>query len=278
MIKISMMSYTMSRQKESFDLREMLKLTAELNLDGIDFVRLHDTPARELRKMTDDLGIPVVCHTFFASLNHATSAERQPALDAVKEGVEAAVELGAPTVMIPTPNKGDTFTRDQARSNWIEGLKEAKPIADEAGVTLTVENFPGANSPFVLADDVLHAVNEVPGLKLTFDSGNAGSGEDPATSFQECSDYVVHAHFKDWYRSDSPDEGYRQMLDGRYYKSALIGEGVIDHKSVMRAMKAAGYNGCVNIEYEGNEYAADDAVRRATDYLRRLDAEITASA
>ena len=160
MIKTSMMSDTMSRQKESFDLREMLKLTAELNLDGIDFVQLHDTPARELRKMTDDLGIPVVCHTFFASLNQATSAERQAALGTVKEGVEAAVELGAPTVMIPTPHKGDTFTRDQARSNWIERLREAKPIADEAGVTLAVENFPGANSPFVLADDAVRRATD----------------------------------------------------------------------------------------------------------------------
>jgi sugar phosphate isomerase/epimerase len=60
------------------------------------------------------------------------------------------------------------------------------------------------------------------------------------------------------------------MLDGRYYRSALIGEGVVDHRAVIAAMKEAGYDRCINIEYEGNKYRAAEGVRRATETLRAL--------
>jgi sugar phosphate isomerase/epimerase len=268
-MKLSMMSYTVARQKDHFDLKRMLDLTAELGMGGIDFVTLHDETPKTLKKMCDDRGIKVVCHTFMADLNHPTAQERQPGVETCKQGIENAVALGAPVVMLPTPAKPERSSAE-SRRNWIEGLKEVAPIAQDAGVTLTVENFPGKESPFVTADHFLEAAAEVPGLKLTYDSGNAGSGEDPAESFRRTASYAVHAHFKDWSVSDEPKEGYREMLDGRYYAPALIGEGCIPHKEIVEAMKSAGYDGFINIEYEGNKYDPYEGIRRAVDYLRRL--------
>jgi len=269
MMKLSMMSYTMARQPEHFDLEEMLKLTRELDLDGIDFVGLHDKTAKELRKMADDHGVPVICHTFSADFDHEDDAARKSAVEGSKQSIDDAVELGAPVVMIPTGGKAGE-DRNAARRRWIRGLKELQPFAREAGVVLTVENFPGAESPFVIAADMLEAVREVPEFKITFDNGNAAGGEDPAESFARCAEHVVHAHFKDW-TIVGQNEGTR-MLDGRWYKPALIGEGIVDHKSCLAAMQAAGYDGHIDIEYEGNDYKPADAVRRAVDYLRELGA------
>lgn len=269
-MRYSMMSYTMARQP-GFNIKEMLKLTVDLKLDGVDFVTLYDQKAADLRKMTDDLGIPVVCHTFSADLNHPSPDERKAGLDACKRGVEAAVELGAPVVMLITPAKNG-LDRHASRRNWIDGLKEASVFTRKAGIALTVENFPGEESPFVVAAEIMQAVNAVPGMKITYDNGNAATGEDPATSFTACAAHVVHAHFKDWDVSDTPQEGFRRMRDSRHYRSALIGEGAIDHAACLKAMKAAGYKGCINIEYEGNKYTAADAIRKAVDYLRALEA------
>jgi sugar phosphate isomerase/epimerase len=268
-MKLSMMSYTVSRQKEYFDLKKMLDVTAELKMDGIDFVTLHNTDPRTLRKMADDHGIPVVCHTFHAPMNFATAAERAAGVEAAKAGVEAAVILGAPAVMIPTGGKTGK-PRGESRRDWIEGLKKVVPLAADAGVTLTIENFPGADSPFVTAADVLEAVDAVPGLKLTYDNGNAATGEEPAQSFRDCARHVVHAHFKDWLRRDDEAEGWRKMLDGKYYQPALIGEGCLDHVACLSAMRDAGYDGYINIEYEGNAYDPYEATRRAVEYLRSL--------
>jgi sugar phosphate isomerase/epimerase len=82
---------------------------------------------------------------------------------------------------------------------------------------------------------------------------------------------VAHAHFKDWLVRPDAAPGFRPMLDGRHYQAALIGEGVVDHRACVAAMAAAGYTGCINIEYEGNDYAPAEAVRRAVAYLRGVE-------
>lgn len=272
-MKFSTMTYTFARQPKHFDLERMLAFTAE-HMDGIDFVTLHDRQAKELRKRTDDLGIPVVCHTFFAQdLASPDAAQRRKGVDECKRGIEAAVILGAPVAMIPTPGNAEV-TREALRRRWIEGLKAAVPFALDAGVTLTVENFPGQDSPFVLADDFLEAQAEIPDLWLTYDNGNAGSGEDSAASFRQCAKQVVHAHFKDWDIVDTPTEGFRPMLDGRHYRPALIGEGNIDQRACLQAMVEAGYNRFVNIEYENQKYDPFEATRRAVEHLREIVAGI----
>ena len=233
-MKFSMMSYTMARQPEHFDLEAMLKLTRELDLAGIDFVSLHDTDPAVLRRMTDDYGIDVVAHTFVVALDNEAPAVVDAAVDEAKRGIEAAVILGAPVVMLPTPPRAGV-DRAVVRERWIAGLKRVAPVAADAGVILTVENFPGRESPFVIADDVLQAVREVSGMKITYDCGNAASGEDPAQSFTQCAEHVVHAHFKDSIFRDTPADGFRATLDGRYFRPALIGEGDVDHAACLRA-------------------------------------------
>jgi sugar phosphate isomerase/epimerase len=269
-MKYSMMSYTMTRQEEHFNLDEMLRLTLELDLAGIDLFGTCGVSAAELKKRLDDKGIPVVCYIFSADLGTTDKAERAQALGAARQAVAEAVILGAPRLMVTTPGT-EGVDRAEMRRRWIGGLQAALPTVQDAGLTLTIENFPGASSPFVVADDVLKAIREVPGLKLTFDNGNAASGEAPGESFARCAEHVVHAHFKDWTIVSEAAADGRLMLDGRYYKAALIGEGDVDQAGTLAAMKRAGYDGCINIEYEGNDYRPAEAVRRAVVYLRRLE-------
>jgi sugar phosphate isomerase/epimerase len=174
--------------------------------------------------------------------------------------------------MIPTGNK-ETESRDHARANWIEGLKKAVPVARNAGIVLTVENFPGKHSAFVTAEDFLQAHREIPQLRLTYDSGNAASGENPSYSFRKTFPYTVHAHFKDWYISDQPKEGYREMLNGKYFKPALIGEGEIEHTKILKEMKEKNYDKYINIEYEGNQDPYE-GIRKAVKYLRNIEKNI----
>lgn len=269
-MKYSMMSYTVWRQKEHYDLTRMLDLTVELGMAGIDFVTLQGESPDTLKAMCDDRGIPVVCYTFVVDLNHPMAEARRPVIESCKSEIEAAVTLGAPVVMIPTPPKGD-YSSAESRRHWIEGLKDVAPIASDAGVILTVENFPGKESPFVTAAHVREAMDAVPGLKLTYDAGNAGTGEDPAQSFLDTASDTVHAHFKDWKTVEAGVEGAREMLDGRFCISALIGEGDIPHRLVLRTMKSLGYNGYINIEYEGNKYDPYEGIRRAVEHLRWLE-------
>jgi sugar phosphate isomerase/epimerase len=263
-MKLCMMTYTMARQ--GFGVEDFIKTAVDCKMDGIDWVTTHGLDPKDLKKMSHDAGLEIACYTFIAG---KFLAGENNWLDEVKQSIEDAVILGAPVIMIPTSLKAD-IERDAFRDLWIRGLKQIAPLADAAGLILTIENFPGKSSAFITADDYFKAKAEVPQLKLTYDDGNAASGEDPIESFKHCADDVVHAHFKDWYISDTPQEGYREMLSGKYFRPALISQGDVDTAGVWKAMKEYGYKGFVNIEYEGNEIKADKAMQIVVEYLRSL--------
>jgi sugar phosphate isomerase/epimerase len=263
-MKLSMMTYTMARQ--GFNVEDFIKTAVDCQLDGIDWVTTHGRDAKELKKMSDDAGLPVVCHTFILS----KMPQGVPyLLDEAKKSIEDAVTLGAPVVMIPTMSN-ENIARNEFRLQWIKALAEVATLTDDAGIVLTVENFPGKHSAFVTAADFFEAKKEIPQLRLTFDDGNAASGEDPVESFRKCREFIVHAHFKDWDIQAGPSEGYRQMLDGSYYRPALIGEGNVKTADCWKAMKESGYNGYINIEYEGDGISADKAIARAAAFLRNI--------
>lgn len=260
-----MMTYTMGRQ--GFVAEDFIRTALDCRLDGIDWVTTHGRNPEELKKMSDDAGLKVVCHTFM--MRKVITGEPDW-LDQAKIGIENAVTLGAPIVMVPTMENA-ALSREAFRKHWIKVLTQVAELTDDAGLILTVENFPGINSAFVTAADFFEAQREIPQLRLTYDNGNAGSGENPADSFNKCRDYVVHAHFKDWYIRNEPQENYSKMLDGKYYSPALIGEGDIDTVACWRAMRDAGYQGYINIEYESDTVKADQAIARAANFLRNIN-------
>ncbi len=263
-MRLCMMSYTMARQ--GVGVEEIVRCAADLGLEGIDWVSTYGRNPRDLRALSEAAGLAVACHTFFLR-----SFPDGDWLGEAQRGLDDARALGAPVVMIPTMQRPD-LDRLVFRARWIEALERIAPLAAEAGVVLTIENFPGTASAFVTAADFRAARERVPTLKLTFDSGNAAGGEDPVASFNACAADVVHVHLKDWTVRDTPAEGFRPMLNGRYFRPALIGEGDMPTAAVWRAMGQAGYRGFVNIEYEGDEIPAAEAMRRAVAYLRSLPA------
>ena len=214
--------------------------------------------------MSLDAGLKIACYTFFAE---KLLAGAKNWLDEVKQSIDDAVTLGAPVIMIPT-GVNENISRDNFRRFWIDAFRQIAPLTDRAGITLTIENYPGKNSAFVTAADFLEAKAGVPQLKLTYDDGNAAGGEDPVISVDLCKNDIVHVHFKDWYIQDYPDEGFREMLNGKYFKPALIGQGDIPTLACLKALDNIGYDGYINIEYEGDAVSADKAVELAVDFLK----------
>ena len=255
-------------QREA-DVAGLCAFSREIGLDAIDFITDHGVAPATLRKVTDDYGLIVCAYTFFAPINFPTPQERQPGLDEVKRGIEAAVTLGTDKVMIP-PAGRDDLSRAESRRNLITGLNEALPIAWDAGVTLTIEDFGMGNSPFVTSSDLLAAVEGAPGLKLTFDNGNCFSGgEDPVAAWRRVKDYTVHVHFKSFHLAERPEEGFL-ALDGRHYASAVIGRGLVDNAAGIAALKEDDYEGYIDLEAWEAGVEPREAVRLSAEYLTAL--------
>jgi sugar phosphate isomerase/epimerase len=261
-----MMTYTMARQGIT-DMVEICRAAQKAGLDSMDQVTLYDYSAKDVRRIADDHGIKIVSYTFFADLNFPDAQARKTGRDEIFKGLEIAAILDAPIVMLPIPGKTE-YTREQSRSHWIAGFKEVMPKVQASGIKLTVEHFPQAISPFITSDDMEFAIRDVPGFYVTFDSGNMlTAGEDPCFAFMRHKDHILHAHFKDW---TVVDDGMRG-LDGRCYRPALIGEGIVPYRKLLQTMKKCGYEGYIDIEYENNDYPAADAIKKAVDYLKNLE-------
>ena len=261
-MKFSMMTYTLMRQG-GFTPADCVRVAAELKMEGIDWVTTYGEDPLLLRKMSEDAGLTVAAHTFFLRMKEGETLK-----GVAEASLDNACKLGAPVVMIPPMPLAGVESREENHKRWCDMLAEIAPLAEARKLVLSVENFPGMLSPFVTAEDFFKAKALVPSLKLTFDNGNAATGEDQISALKACAGDIVHVHLKDWDRSETAVEGFRQMLDGAWYCPALIGEGVVDSCATLRALEETGYDGFINIEYENNKYRADEGVRKVLEFLR----------
>lgn len=270
-MKLAVMSYTMSLGGWDFSIdgvKELCKFTREQNIDGIDWVSVYGNDPREVRKIMDDYGLKTVCYTNGADLNYPDHESRKPGLEAVKESLEFAEILGTDKIMIPIGGKPGV-PREQSRRNNILGLQEAVELAKGTGITVTIEHMHGQYSPFAISSDMDEALANVPGLKITFDSGNCVTGGEPAVeAFMKSRDAIVHAHFKDWVLA-SDNTGYCG-LDGRYYMPALVGEGIVEYGPLIKEMLRTGYDGYIDIEYESTAYDRKTTVIKAKEYILNM--------
>ena len=120
---------------------------------------------------------------------------------------------------------------------------------DMTSTPLTFEAMGFALAPVKSAAECLQVLSAVPELRITFDSGNVETVEDPIVSYCKLADKVVHVHFKDFLRTAEPSgPNALRALNGSYYRQVLFGEGSSDLETLWRAMKGHGYRGCVNFE------------------------------
>ena len=155
-----------------------------------------------------------------------------------------------------------------------EALGACGEYARKRGVTLAIETGPEVAS-------VLHGfVSGLgDGVGVNLDPANfvMVTGQDPTEAVYMLRDYIVHTHLKDgkMLKKSDPVEIYRCFAEGGiealnvadYFIETPVGEGDVDFKSYISALKDIGYNGFLTIEREtGNDPSAD--IRKAADFAR----------
>lgn len=270
-MKLSMMSGSMTWH--GYTPEDAACLGGELELDGIEWVTDCGRTAAELKKYSDDAGLPVACYTFFSPRGKTGDAEG--ALEDIRAGVDFALELEAPGIMIPFL-PGIRKDRCETLDYWCGIMSRAENLIASAGLVLMTENFTTSDSPVVLADDFYKAKRKVPSLRLCFDSGNASGGEDELESCRRCFEDIRHVHFKDWKFFSEPhthpmaSENTRECLDGRFMRPELIGEGEVRNAEIWKFLREKEYSGYISLEYESPRYPPPEAVARAAKWLRSL--------
>ena len=111
------------------DIVEMCRKTKALGIDGLDIIGAgYNKSWEEIRKITDDYGIKVVCYTKgVKELESTDEATINKGIDEFKKRLEVAHILGSNRIMMN--QGGSTPDRDANRKNLIKSLEKVVPIA-----------------------------------------------------------------------------------------------------------------------------------------------------
>ncbi|MGG1634977.1 sugar phosphate isomerase/epimerase [Paenibacillus sp. MCAF9] len=174
-----------------------------------------------------------------------------------------------------------TIPQEKMTIRWFEEnlhlmVKGSQLIADYAaqyGITTTIENHGFSVQSSDRVQRVLHAVDR-PNFKTTLDIGNFMCvDENSIIGVKKNLPYASLIHFKDFYfrpYDQHPGDGdWFLTSNGNYLRGAIVGQGDIEIRKIVKLIKESGYDGYMTIEFEGME-ECKSASRIAMDNLRRF--------
>jgi sugar phosphate isomerase/epimerase len=186
-----------------------------------------------------------------------TAEERRQRIADNRLAIEEAALLGAPVLVIVSgPANGQTL--EGARATVLDGLLEVLPDAEKAGVTLGIEPL----HPMYAAErSVVVTLKQANDLADELSSSAAGVVVDVfhvwwdpevMEQIKRARGRIAGFHVSDW---PVPLPG---ILMGR----AMMGDGVIELRTLRQAVDAAGYDGPIEVEIFNEEVwkTADDGL------------------
>ena len=184
---------------------------------------------------------------------------RQIRIDHTMRCLTMAKELGAPCI---TTEPGGPV---EAGASWNAGLKlfveMLKPViehAEKEGVLLLIEPEPGLL--IETADQFLEFMGHIksPMVGCNFDIGHSYCvGDDPASTIPRLAKYIKHFHLED-------------IASTRVHHHLIPGDGAIDFKAAIEAIKATGYKEWVTIELYPYVEDPDQAAKLARERIAPL--------
>lgn len=238
-------------------LSEVFKMAKEHGFEGVEVAIGEDGPITpetteddcgRIIEAASDAGIKIA--SLASGLGwkyHLTSTDkvnRNKAIDVAAQSLRIARWLGTDAILVVPGGVGATFTPfphtpyDLAYDNALTSLETLKPVAEETGVAIGVENV---WNMFLLSPlEMRDFIDKVGSTQVGsyFDVGNniySGFSQDWIRILGE---RIKRVHFKDYKHGRAGLDGFVDLL-----------EGDTDYPETMKALREIGYDGPVTSEF-----------------------------
>jgi sugar phosphate isomerase/epimerase len=210
------------------------------SLDRARLLAEPETYGEEVRA-TLPVAVANLYHLFGADLAERNLARgHDPAnLADLEKGLRFCKAAGAPTIFVLPGMLGARQGRRQALAGTIEALKPMVEAGQKAGVTVTIE--PHVHSYLESPTLAQELVEAVPGLKLTLDPAHFAVIGYRQDEIETLAPHVGHVHL-------------RQARPGAL--QAKMEEGTLNFPAFFAALRDAGYDGWLAVEYVHQNYMA----------------------
>ena len=246
-------------------LRECLKLAAEIGFSGVQIYATKgefcpDMPAlekEEIKSLLKQYGLEIsaLCADM-GGHGFQIAADNPERIRKTKRIIDLAVEFGTSVITshIGVIPKDDTSDRYQT---MLAALTECGTYAKEKGVTVAIETGPET------AEVLKGFLDKTKGgVGVNLDPANLVmvTGDDPVKAVKLLGKYIVHTHAKDgvMLKSTDPEIIYEHFAMGGiealnvadFFLETPLGEGDVDFKAYIEALRSVGFDGYLTVERE----------------------------
>lgn len=255
-------------------LREGIKLAGKLGFDGIqvyattgEFSPQTLTAAQKEEYKTllkeNHLEICALCGDM-GGYGFQIAADNPERIEKTKKIIDLAVEFGVKVItthigVIPEDKKHPRY------QIMLDALRECGRYAAERGIVLAIETGPEK------ASTLLQFLQDTDGgVGVNLDPANfvMVTDQDPVEAVKLLGKYIVHTHAKDgiMLKKTDPEIIYDSFAQGGiealnvadFFLETPLGEGKVDFKNYINALREIGYDGYLTIEREtGKDPIAD---------------------
>ena len=228
--------------------------------------------AKDIGDYCRKVGVEAACFCVMSDFINGCDGNTQAEIARVKDLVDVAAAYGVP-IMRHDATYSTTLTFDAVLPILADAYREITAYAAEKGIRTCVENHGFFMQDAARIEKLVTAVNH-PNFGVLLDIGNFADADCPIPySVGTLAPYAIHAHAKDVHVKDGlcedPGEGWFCTRGGNYLRGAIIGHGDIPVGGCIRALKGAGYDGYLVIEFEGLEDPLC-GIRISYDNLKRF--------
>jgi hexulose-6-phosphate isomerase len=235
----------------------------ELNIDG-ENASLHSLTLDSDRKEYDLINalaakysLPVCSIStslYGGTLGSDDAKEREFGKTVLRKQLECAAALGADGILVVPGGISETTSIRQATMNSKQSLLDMKPEIEKAKLKVGVENV--WNGFFASPTDMARFIDDLacPYIGAYFDVGNVAVHSYPEYWIEILGQRIFKIHVKDFQRSGWFNGSFVNLL-----------QGDIRWNLVVKALKAAGYDGCLTAEL--------GVLQAAPEYLYRITSD-----
>jgi sugar phosphate isomerase/epimerase len=274
---------------------EFLLKAKELGFDGVmlaakrphvSLIDYDEEARKKLQARIKDLGLELVC---IAGYNDFTAGIDRPGIPNMEiqvvyigELARLARDLGTKMVRIFTAYERQDLAFDKQYGMVVEGLRQAGRIAAKYGVTLVVQNHHDIAVHHSSMKWLLDEVN-MPNVKAAFDCWSPTmeglSSEELKEAVYTMKPYIFHTTVADYeklprFKYDPEYTNYEKLLPEN--RLVPTGEGYLDYKTFIGALKEIGYQGyiayemCAELKGGGSVENLDKAARIFLEYVSQF--------
>ena len=215
--------------------------------------------AQEARRVSEDLGIPIVGMTpYTTGINALDAGDWQRAVDEFRGAIEIAQVVDADRLRVYAGSwQPDQPDRAAHWDQLVAALRTLAPEASDAGMQLCVENHFGTMTQSAVETAQLVREVDHPAVRVLYDQANLTFTHDElyAAALRIQGDLVGHVHVKDLVFTD-PDapfqaaETARVAASERAVRSRVVGDGIVPWEEILSSLSALGYDDVLTLEYE----------------------------